>query len=131
MAFKAGDLMHNEFAGVITVKGADIDIIEGTPLTFVGIDDDGTPLVKAVTTEGAGFELIGLYETENPGYFAAACDGIVFALQDGSITHPGYALVGYDGNGGIKAVTEGGRAVVVFMPVEDADGDHTLACIKI
>lgn len=127
---KAGAIMHNEFAGVITVKGANIDIIEGTPLTFVGMDDDGTPLVAAVTTEGAGFELIGMYETEKPGYFAAACDGIVFVREDGSIEHPGYALVGADGNGGIKAVTEGGRAVVVFYPIAGPDGGMLVA-IKI
>lgn len=132
MAFnpKAGDLMNTDFAKVITVKG-DIDIVAGTPLTFTGIDDDGTPLVAAVTTEGAGFELIGLYETETPGYYAAACDGAVFVRQNGSIIAPGYALVGYDGDGGIKKVTEGGRAVVVFLPVDNDGPGEFLACIKI
>lgn len=95
--------------------------IEGRAIVFTGDAlDDGTPICEIVTTEGAAFDAIGLYAGDAPDTYAVAIGGIVAAGTDGSIETASYQLVGADGSGGIKAVTEGGRPVSVIHAIPNA-----------
>lgn len=118
------DMIRQVGAQVITVYIEGVggtDEIEGRAVAFTGDAlDDGTPICEIVTTEGAAFDAIGLYAGDTPDTYAVAIGGIVAAGQDGSIEDASYQLVGADGTGGIKAVTEGGRPVSVIHAIPAA-----------
>lgn len=97
------------------------DDVEGRAVAFTGdAHDDGTPICEIVTTAGAAFDAIGLHAGDSPDTYAVAIGGIVAAGTDGSIEDASYQLVGADGSGGIKAVTEGGRPASVIHAIPDA-----------